>query len=71
MKRIFALLTVLAFVVAGTMAIAAEKAPAKAPEMQTVKAVNCCVQGQCKQVASEGDCTKAGGKVVKDCKDCK
>jgi hypothetical protein len=74
MKRIFSLLTLLAFIVAGTMAIAAEKAqssPAKGPEATAQKTVSCCVKGECKQVASDADCIKAGGKVVKDCAECK
>lgn len=74
MKRFFALMTLLAFVVVGGMAIAAEKAqtvPMKGPEAKAQKTVNCCVKGECKQAATDADCVKAGGKVVKDCAQCK
>jgi hypothetical protein len=74
MKRFFCLLTLLAFVVAGTMAIAAEKAQTtsmKGPDVKAQKTVHCCVKGECKQAASDADCAKAGGKVVKSCAECK
>lgn len=69
MKKFFYLMIVAAFLVAGTIAFAADKPAASTP--MTGKTVNCCVKGQCKQAASPADCTKAGGKVVKDCKACK
>lgn len=69
MKRFFCLLTVLTFIVAGTMVMAAEKA--QPPVKSAAQTVNCCVKGKCTQLGTSADCTKAGGKVVKDCKDCK
>lgn len=73
MKRFFNLLTIAAFLVTASMAVAADKAqPAgKGTTAAPAQTVNCCVNKQCKKAASEADCVKAGGKVVKDCKDCK
>ena len=69
MKRFFCLLTVLAFVGAGSMVMAQGKA---APPMKSAtKTVNCCVKGKCTQVGTSADCAKKGGKAVRDCKDCK
>jgi hypothetical protein len=72
-RKLFLVMTVAAFVFSVTMAMAAEQtgmrvqsSPAKAQ-----KSVNCCLKGECKSAASPAQCTAAGGKVVKDCKDCK
>lgn len=73
MKRFINLLVVAAFVVAVPLAMAQTdtgKAPAGSPD-KPAKLINCCVKGKCEQVKSEADCAKAGGKVVKDCKECK
>jgi hypothetical protein len=73
MKRLFILLTLAAFVLSApfVMAQTDTAAPgAKATPEKSAK-INCCNKGQCKQVGSELDCTKDGGKVVKDCKECK
>ena len=77
MKKFFYLFVVAIFVVTATMALAQGKAvPAGKPAGgegllgQAAKTVNCCVKGDCKQLGTEADCTKAGGKIVKDCKDC-
>ncbi len=75
MKKLFYLLTLAAFVFSVTMAVAQGPAqpstPAKPGGETAVKGVNCCIKGDCKSVANEADCTKQGGKVVKDCKECK
>ena len=63
MKKLFILLTLTAFIIGATFAVNAAK-PAAADK------VNCCAKGVCKQV-SKADCEKAGGKIVKDCKECK
>lgn len=79
MKRLFSLLTVLAFAISVPLVMAQSSpgagtgtAPAApgSPE-KPAKTINCCVKGKCDQVKSEADCTKAGGKVVSDCKECK
>lgn len=72
MRKVFYLLTVVAFLVSATVAFAADKPvmPGKASTPEPQKTINCCVKGECKKVANEGDCAKAGGKVVKDCKEC-
>jgi hypothetical protein len=62
MKKLFIMLTLTAFIVGAVFAVNAS-APAG-------DKVNCCVKGVCKQV-SKADCAKAGGRVVKDCKECK
>jgi uncharacterized protein with ATP-grasp and redox domains len=65
MKRFLILLTLMAFLIAGTVATYSF-AQSAAKEQK----VNCCLKGSCKQVA-KSICVKAGGKVVKNCKDCK
>ncbi len=75
MKRLITLVTVLTFALAIPLAMAqtgsgAGQAAPTSPD-KAAKTINCCVKGKCEQVNSETDCTKLGGKVVKDCKDCK
>jgi hypothetical protein len=72
MKKLLVLLTLAAFMFSVPLAMAAGETPgaAKAGDKPAAK-VNCCIKGKCSQVGSEVDCTKAMGKVVKDCKDCK
>jgi hypothetical protein len=67
MKKVLYMLTLAAFLLSAPLAMALEKA--SPPQMAT--SVNCCVKGKCQQVKGEADCAKAGGKIVKDCKDCK
>lgn len=73
MKKLIYLLTLAAFVFSVTMAAAQGPAQpgAKAETDKPAKSVNCCIKGDCKSVPTDADCTKAGGKVVKDCKECK
>jgi hypothetical protein len=71
MKRLLMLLTLAAFVASATMVVAADQPQAPGQKPEAKPTVNCCVKGDCKQVASDTDCAKAGGKVVKDCKECK
>jgi hypothetical protein len=73
MKKLIYLLTMAAFVFSVTMAAAEGPATpgAKAEPAKPAKGVNCCVKGDCKSVPTDADCAKAGGKVVKDCKECK
>ena len=73
MKRLIYLLTIAAFVFSVTMAAAQGPAQpsGKADTAKPTKEVNCCVKGDCKSVPTDADCAKAGGKVVKDCKECK
>ena len=65
MKRFLILFTLMAFLIAGTVATYSFAQSAAKEEM-----VNCCLKGNCKQV-TKSVCAKAGGKAVKDCKDCK
>ncbi len=70
MKKFFILLTLAAFMIAAPFAFAADQAgPAKTTADQP--GINCCSKGKCGKMGSEADCTKEGGKVVKECKDCK
>ncbi|MFC1835164.1 hypothetical protein ACFL2Q_10565 [Thermodesulfobacteriota bacterium] len=69
MKKFFSLLAVALLVVSVSFAFAADK-PKPLPGAKKA-AVNCCVKGKCSQVPTAAECTKAGGKVVKDCKTCK
>lgn len=66
MKKLVLLLTLVVFVVAVPLAMAAEK-PAAAPAADKV---NCCAAKKCTPM-TKADCDKAKGTVVKDCKDCK
>ena len=66
MKKLVLLLTLVVFMLAVPLAMAAEK-PAAPPAADKV---NCCTAGKCAQMP-KADCAKGGGKEVKDCKDCK
>ncbi|MGB6064620.1 MAG: hypothetical protein WBG50_07405 [Desulfomonilaceae bacterium] len=57
MKKFFMLLTLMAFMAAAPLAMAAKK-------------VDCCVNGNCQKM-TKAECKKAEGKVVKSCKKCK
>ena len=77
MKRLVSLLTVAAFAISVPLVMAQTSpgtgtAPAApgSPE-KPAKTISCCAKGKCDQVKSEADCTKAGGKGVSDCKECK
>ncbi len=73
MKKLIYLLTLAAFVFSVTIAAAQGPAQpgAKTDTAKPAKGVNCCVKGDCKSVSTDSDCAKSGGKVVKDCKECK
>lgn len=68
MKTLLVVLTLAAFALAAPLAMAADQ-PGKPGAKPMV--INCCKSGKCSQVKAEADCTKGGGKVVKDCKACK
>jgi hypothetical protein len=59
MKKFFLLLSLMAFMLAAPLAMAAKE-----------EKVNCCVKGKCSKMTT-AKCDKAKGEVVKDCKDCK
>ena len=69
MKRFLYVLTIAAFLFSVTAAVATNVVETQAEK--AAKTVNCCIKGQCKKAPSAADCAKAGGKVVKDCKECK
>ena len=71
MKRFLYVLTIAAFLFSVTAAVAADQSSVQLQAQKMSKVVNCCVKGKCQKAPSAADCTKAGGKVVKDCKDCK
>jgi hypothetical protein len=74
MKRFMSLLAIAALIVSTSLTVAmAQDKPAagSAPAKMEEKKINCCNNGKLTQVGTEADCTKAGGKVVKDAKDCK
>jgi hypothetical protein len=71
MKRFLYVLTIAAFLFSVTAAVAADEGRIDLQADKAAKGVNCCIKGQCKKAPSAADCAKAGGKVVKDCKDCK
>lgn len=64
MKKIMALVVLLAFALAVPMTMAAEK------KASTAAKVKCCIKGDCKEM-TKAECSKAKGKVVTDCKKCK
>jgi|WetSurMetagenome_2_1015567.scaffolds.fasta_scaffold383833_2 hypothetical protein len=72
MKRLFLVLALLAFAAVPPLTIAQEKStkPAKAEK------VYCCHEkghekGKCDKLHTKSECEKEGGRVVKDCKECK
>jgi hypothetical protein len=68
MKKLFLILCLLAFAAVPPLSIAQEKStkPAKAEK------IYCCHEkGKCDKLHTKEVCEKEGGKVVKDCKDCK
>jgi hypothetical protein len=68
MKTFFLVLTLLAFAAIPPLTIAQEKStkPTKAEK------VYCCHEkGKCDKLHTKEECEKEGGKVVKDCKECK
>jgi hypothetical protein len=73
MKKFLIMLTLAAFALGAPLAMAQTDTAGspKATADQPAKTINCCVKGECKKVGSEADCAKDGGKVVKDCKECK
>lgn len=71
MKKYFMLLTLAAFIIAVPLAMAAEQPAAPKTGGADQPSINCCVKGKCSKAASEVECAKEGGKIVKDCKDCK
>ena len=71
MKKLIMLLTLAAFVIAVPFAMAADQPTLPKAAGSDQPSINCCAKGKCNKVASEADCAKEGGKVVKDCKDCK
>lgn len=71
MKRFLYVLTIAAFLLSVTSVVGATESRMQLQADKGAKAVNCCVKGQCKKAPNAAACTKAGGKVVKDCKDCK
>ena len=64
MKKLVVVMALLAFVAGAPFAMGADK-PAK-----DVK-VSCCHDGKCDNKHTKTECEKEGGKVVKDCSDCK
>lgn len=72
MKRFFLVFTLLAFAMLSPLAIAQEKSPKTA----RAEKVYCCHVkghdiGKCDKLHTKEECEKEGGKVVKDCKECK
>lgn len=68
MKSFILILALLAFAAVPSFTIAQEKStkPTKAEK------VYCCHEkGKCDKLHTKEDCEKEGGKVVKDCKECK
>lgn len=59
MKKILVAMSLAAFVLSAPLAMAAEMK------------VDCCKDKKCSKVADKAACDKEGGKVVKDCKECK
>jgi len=78
MKKLVTLITLAVFALSVPIAMAAgdsQTAPGQgSPSVSADKAaktINCCVKGKCEQSKSEADCAKSGGKVVKECTECK
>lgn len=71
MKRILVLLALAVFAISVPLAMAQEKPAGTMPGDKPAKQINCCVKGKCEQAKDAEACTKLGGKVVIDCKECK
>lgn len=73
MKRLINVLAVVILLVCVTAAFAADKAKVgiSGEQAKAKASVNCCMKGQCVKSASADQCKGAGGKVVKDCAECK
>jgi hypothetical protein len=78
MKKLVTLITLAVFALSVPIAMAAGEPQAGgsqgSPSVtadKAAKTINCCVKGKCEQSKSEADCVKSGGKVVKDCTECK
>jgi len=74
MKKLYYLLMLAVFVFSVSVAVAGERpgvTEVQAGIDKPGKTVNCCKDGKCNKADSSEACLKLGGKVVKDCKDCK
>lgn len=71
MKRILVLLALAVFVISVPLAMAQDKPAGTTPGDKPAKEINCCVKSKCEHTKDLETCTKLGGKVVTDCKDCK
>jgi len=67
MKKLLAIVALLAFACAAPLAMAAEK---KAAAPKAPKEVNCCIKGEVKKLTA-AECKKEKGKVVKKAEQCK
>ncbi len=68
MKKLWVLLSVLAFAFTAVAAMALDKQEtAKKPE----KKVTCCIKNECKKDMTRAECAKEKGKVVANCSKCK
>jgi hypothetical protein len=65
MRKLVTVIALLAFVAAAPLAMAAEKSSKE-------EKVSCCHgKGKCDNKHTKAECENEGGKVVKDCKECK
>lgn len=73
MKRMVHVIAVVILVIGVTVAFAGDKAKVQpySSKAQAKAKVDCCMKGQCIKAESADQCAGAGGKVVKNCAECK
>lgn len=71
MKRFVIMTALLAFVSTTPLVFAHEKSSKELKENKGQRVYCCWGKGKCDKQHTKDECDKEGGKVVKDCKECK
>lgn len=71
MKKVVIMLALLALSAAPALTFAHEKSAKELKEQKGQRVYCCWGKGKCDKQHTKDECDKEGGKVVKDCKECK
>jgi hypothetical protein len=71
MRRFVVMFTLLALAAVPLAAFAHEKSSKESKETKGERVYCCWGKGKCDKQHTKDECEKEGGKVVKDCKECK
>jgi hypothetical protein len=71
MKRFVLMLVLLAFAATPALTLAHEKSAKELKDSKGQRVYCCWGKGKCDKQHTKDECDKEGGKVVKDCKECK